>query len=499
MAWQILVDWENNNNFSGTYDNITADVISIRWRLGMRQAFQSVCDESALTLEVANSTGKYLPENSSSPIYPYLKPHRRIKVLWDTATLYVGWIDKITIDARPAGENTGRLPAQISAVGAKQALQDLTLSLQLYENINGDVIVADVLRRGQVPPSVADVWRIGEVGASQIGINTRVGSLTDFATIETGQTTFRYYGDVQRKGWEIIKEVTEAERGRFFFDREGKAIWWNRHHLLKDITNDNILTLADPIQIEYNVGLITNVIKIESNPRQVAGSQVLWSLDSPITIPAGNTIEIEVQLRRSDGTFTGSGALSTSGTAFSSGSATITVSSRGGVARLTLANAGGEDATLTALNINGAPISNQNKLVVIAQDAASIAEFGSNELRLSLLAIDNYAQAAQIAQFELARRKNVRWEISQIKYTAAADGIGNAQPLAYTIGTRLRLNLAALGHDQDYFVIGEEHFIERGLMLHQATLHLEPSNATKFWMIGTAGYGEIGNTTKVGY
>jgi hypothetical protein len=28
-----------------------------------------------------------------------------------------------------------------------------------------------------------------------------------------------------------------AERGRFFFDREGKAIFWNRYHLLDDTTS----------------------------------------------------------------------------------------------------------------------------------------------------------------------------------------------------------------------------------------------------------------------
>ena len=36
--------------------------------------------------------------------------------------------------------------------------------------------------------------------------------------------------------YRAIGDVTAAERGRFFFDREGKAVFWNRHHLLQGAT-----------------------------------------------------------------------------------------------------------------------------------------------------------------------------------------------------------------------------------------------------------------------
>ncbi|HLA43143.1 MAG TPA: hypothetical protein VJZ27_06900, partial [Aggregatilineales bacterium] len=56
-----------------------------------------------------------------------------------------------------------------------------------------------------------------------------------------------------------------------------------------------------------------------------------------------------------------------------------------------------------------------------------------------------------------------------------ADGIANADQLAWTIGTRLRVVADELYHDESYFVIGEQHQVSAGGGVHETTFILEPA------------------------
>ena len=46
-------------------------------------------------------------------------------------------------------------------------------------------------------------------------------------------------------------------------------------------------------------------------------------------------------------------------------------------------------------------------------------------------------------------------------------------------------------------MVGEEHTIEGPM--HEATLRLEPADPQRYWLLGVAGYSELGQTTIVGY
>ena len=58
-TWALAVDWDRNNNFTGTYDDVTAHVKQVNWCLGMRQPWQDKADNSKLLFpqEVLRSEG----------------------------------------------------------------------------------------------------------------------------------------------------------------------------------------------------------------------------------------------------------------------------------------------------------------------------------------------------------------------------------------------------------------------------------------------------------
>ena len=102
--------------------------------------------------------------------------------------------------------------------------------------------------------------------------------------------TFTYVGDTWSDGipaHSAIRQMVESERGRFFIDRSGQAIFYNRHHLLKD--TDSLATFVDDmaaLEYDYGAGTISHV-QVRLLPRSIGSDgTTLWELESPLRIPA---------------------------------------------------------------------------------------------------------------------------------------------------------------------------------------------------------------------
>ena len=80
----VEVDWNNDDDFSDSYENITADVrmapgYVMEWERGWEEELEHP-GTGILQLTVNNDDGKYSPENTSSILYPYVVPYRQIRV-----------------------------------------------------------------------------------------------------------------------------------------------------------------------------------------------------------------------------------------------------------------------------------------------------------------------------------------------------------------------------------------------------------------------------------
>lgn len=506
MTFKVYVDWQNNNDFTDMIDDISADVMMADWQIGMRRAFQDVADGSTAKLTLDNSSGKYTPENASGPLYGYLLPQRRIKIQNDDGstvrTMFVGWIEFPTVEWSPAGASTGKVVATLVGQGAKQLLDDLEARLEQYADVTADTVIADVLQQATIPPASPGLWVLGQAGNSELGETTTLGTESDYSDIETGVTVFPTYGDKEtRSGWDVIKEVTIAERGRFYFDRDGKAIFWNRHHLLTDTVNDGTVTTNNtykPRKLAYAYGEhLANVIKVDANPRQTGNSETLWSLDRTVSIPPNDTAAFDIRLRKSNGQFAGASNLTGSPT-FSQGTAVVTVQAEGGKAAVTATNSATEQAVMTGLTVSGAPTIQQNAMSVTVEDATSIGAYGKHGLNISLGPVEDYDDIDNIARFEINRRKDPTGNISKIDYTNKDDGALNLHQLLWTIGTRINVTASEISHNSDYFIIGEKHVVKPG-SLHTTTFYLEPASKSLYWNLGVADFSELGETTLLAY
>ncbi len=519
MTVGFFVDWDDNNNFTGTYDEITADVIRARWRIGFHDPYQLVADDINIDIELVNTSGKYNPENSSSVLFGNLLPHRRAQVVMDDGgsgvVMWTGWIEVPSTPWKPAGANTGKITARMIGGGPKRQLDSISVDLPLYTDTTADVPLLEILTQVIFPPAVGlEGWSIGQPGLSEIDSTTYLATASDFSTLDTGVLQIPTYGDiVADTAYEAIGELMAAERGRFFIDRDGKAVFYNRHHFLTDTTNDATIDTSTgnfkPTALEYVYGsLVKNKIKVTANPRQTGTSETLAELDSTVTIPGNDSREWEQRLRDTKGRFVGSGALIASPT-FSQGSATVSATARGGIAKIGAVNTSATDAVMTALTITGAPVVQQNNISVEESDATSITAYGVQALDIDLGPLGTHGDAESIGQFELQRRKDARGEVLSVEYFRLADGNDNAFAVNRTVGDRVRIIINELGHDQAYFIIGEEHEWQQagqsagtGYGTMNSRYYLEPAalgtSSGSFWLLGSSGFSEINTTTYIG-
>jgi len=486
--WDVQLDWDQD----GTWSSIWSDVVNLSWQLGMGKPYQLLADESLCQIQVQNTHGHYTPENTSSPYVGNLRPHIPLQIVTDGTVMWRGWLERIAPDWFPAGGHTGRTTATLYAIGAKQFLQDAHVNLPLKESQTGDQIIGDTLLQVVLPPAAGRRAILGRVGFAELGQTTVLGAASDYSDLETGTRSFRYYGDIRNRasnrsqsdGYRIIQDITQAERGHFFFDRLGKAIWWNQDHLIDDATLDATLDEdidPRPIGIDYQYGAsVSNRVRVQAFPRKSGAVITLWELDKEVVIPAYGNTSFEAPFTDAKGNRAGALSASLTNTTFSQGTATLNLQRQAERATITLENPHGEDAILSSLSIEGQVLSSQHMIIVQLEDADSIQTYGvRGEQSLKLRAIDNLDDATAIAQWELERHAAPRGEVHAIRLLNAADGIANAHHIAWQIGTRLRVVMPSLEHDAEYFILGERHSLTANGTIHDTTFILEPAVFTR--------------------
>ena len=204
--------------------------------------------EAYLHLTLNNADKRFSPENSSGPLYGNLAPLRPLRVTSDDGstvrTHWSGWINMI----EPAANKYGARQANILATGAMQFLKATETKIELQENQRSDQVIDALIQEVIFPAGAERLLGAGRSGLQQAGrIDLGWPIWKPSATTKRGVLTLNMAGDnwVRQGGYSDqekdtfdvyrgIRDITAAERGKFFFDREGKAVFWNRHHILDD-------------------------------------------------------------------------------------------------------------------------------------------------------------------------------------------------------------------------------------------------------------------------
>jgi hypothetical protein len=488
-----------------THWYIWYDLSASRYRI--TQVKDSTTDERWLGPASGDLAGSYTAEGGAS----------------GTATVsagvtfihWTGWIERI----QPTVNQYGERVTKITAAGPMQFYKAAETALELQENMRTDQIIAALLKEVVVPPALGGAWFLGLEGSSELGISTYLANTTAYSDLDEGQTTLAIAADnwVRRGGLSneeqdtfnvssALQDVVAAERGRFFFARDGKAIFWNRHHLLLDdtVSEDFDNTMIHLSYSYADLDHFKNEIIVTCHPRTIGASanDILWQLENDVRIPAGATRTIAAKYQDDSDNRIGGKDVTVTDVIFSEGTATVTLDARANSARLEITNNGSQKAIMTSCIVRGKKITDFGRMEAEARDNISIAKYGRRTLNLNLPSVDNFDDAQSIANFELIRRKNPRGAVGRISLLSHATEGGNqhGQQLARTIGDLIQVIETQTAHNDKYHIIGEAHELTEGGDLYKTTWFLEPAPAEHYpWALGVPGRAELGQKTTLTY
>jgi hypothetical protein len=175
-------------------------------------------------------------------------------------------------------------------------------------------------------------------------------------------------------------------------------------------------------------------------------------------------------------------------------SMTILETSAGAV-KLRLLNQSVVNVVLQAgAKVRGKPIYPGDSALVEAKDAAAQLQYGIQTLNLTLPALDDIDEAAQLADYELARRVTPRGLVQ----TLTLDERNRFDyALRLTLFDRIRIIETQTDHSGDYVIIGEEHQVYDGGLRHCVTWTLESVPSAGYWVLNQTALG--GGMARMGY
>lgn len=508
---RVRCDWNRDGAMTQAYDDISDRVIEAEWSLGMYMPYQEIADEARLEMTLTNADRRFTPENADGPLYGLLAPGVPVTVEMLDATgapyqMWRGWVQSIQPSWTPGGDGAP-LYARVVALGAMQYLQAAKVTLDLLTNVRTDQAIQSVYNGVQFPPRLSGDWRLGVGGASELGVTTRLVDPAGRSSLDVGNTTLSYVGDNwdQANAYGAIYDLVRAERGRFFFDRDGQAVFWNRAHLQTVIGISQVVDRYQSLEYVYGENLY-NAVRVRVAPRTVSAgaTEVLYQLDEPVTLRPGASRTLRVSYRQTSSDAlvagmnittpnTGDGSLATTG------SVSVSVTAGATSAEITLTNNSGiAEGSLDTLIIRGRRLTSYGYQDVMREDNNSIVIYGRREITVDARLLDRAEEADTIASWELMLRKAPRGEAYAVQLRNRGAFYRKAQ-LARTIGDRILLDAPQVSHRAEYHIIGERHRVSQASKLHETTWRLELAAPFYGWLLGEQGYSELGQTTRLGY
>lgn len=235
-TYRVLVDWDNDGNFLGTYDDIVDDCLSIQVRRGRDYASQLTGNSTAGTLRATlkNADGKYSPNNVSSPIYGKIRPACRVAfalnsgsfpysfpITFDETPMWTGRL----INIRPSPASTQLNTAEFEAEGPLGYINDFTPDTQMKTNIRTSDAVEEILDKAG--------WSATE------------------RDIKSGLTTMTRWWADSNKTIDALRIVEETENGFIKETYDGKIGFESRNTRLFAPYDTSQATFSDASDATY--------------------------------------------------------------------------------------------------------------------------------------------------------------------------------------------------------------------------------------------------------
>jgi hypothetical protein len=212
------------------YQNVSAYAMGFSVRRGRQYELDTI-QASTLTIRFANGDRRFDPSYTHSPYYPYVLPMRKIRVsaTWQSVTYYLftGYIERwpLSWEAPKWGA------VDVVATDGLAALSQASLSGDFAEELTG-ARITEILTAAAWSNSTpaAGFWTLD---TSTLGTTTTLSYGVSATLIDDGQSLVQAAtipDDGSETALAHIQEIADAERGVFFIDGQGRAVFHDRSH-----------------------------------------------------------------------------------------------------------------------------------------------------------------------------------------------------------------------------------------------------------------------------
>ena len=525
-AYEVLVDWDDNGDYVGVYDDISADTFQFQFRRGRDYASQVSGNSTAgkLTLRLNNEDGKYSPSNASSVLAGNLEVGRPIRVGRGASNTYPYtfpfqfgeefvsiWTGKVeSIKPEPSG--TGLNMAVLTAVGPLGYINDQVPVSEQQTDIRTDEAITFIL---------------DEVGWS--------ATQRDLAV---GQTTMRRWWTDSSNTITALRIVEETENGFIKEKANGDIAFESRNTRLYPPYITSQATFSDAsnathtyLQLEQKDPIETVINTFEALYRSylVTGQPDLWvypetGTDSP-QLAAGETRTFIAEYPNNSSPpeavavsswmlplqsgvdVIANNAADGSGDDASSGLLIQTNAGQTNRLRIIVTNNWVNPNTgrpqtvwLQTLKARGTPVHLKDTTLVSQSAPASVTKYGERKFTADTPFFPYLATAQSWCNYQI-QMYSTPINIMTMTFNANVSQNNMDAALQLDVSDRITLDAtgnARLGVLEDFFIEEVNHSVTDGGQVHMVTWKLSPADSgyTQFWKLDT---GELDSTTVPAY
>lgn len=488
IQYSVAIDRDNDGLFAAVIDQ---EALDLRWRLGLRRAYDSMADYSWARITVRNPRGAFSPERNP------LESGTRVRIQSDAGGQVHSHFTGLVSHIEPDAGTFGRKQAVIHLQDIQAWLADSPARAAPQIDVTADQVIRDLLEQAVIRRAVIAGFCLIDVSGYNTIDQVRIFPPQHLTlSLERGKTRFAYVGDWWRDSISIreaISEIVASERGRFFVDREGALVFLNRHHTL--LEEDLAAEFADDMSgMSYTYGdQRLNRLTLLMRPREIGESDtLLWQLKGELRLEQRSELPLTLRLVDEQNQPFGLLALDRLVSRFErapenrgytiSDDVSVEITRLGMTSlELRLINRRREDVYLTLLQLYGKPLYRHDPLEVVEADGEGQYVYGLKQLSLDLPALSDITTARAFATYEIVRRKHPRGLIHSLRLDAREHG---SDALSATLFDRIRVSESQIGHQaRDYFIIGEEHHVSDGGTLHEVEWTLEPADSSRFVVV----------------
>ena len=477
VSYKVYVDWNNDGDFTDTYEDITADVKTISFSRG-KSSELGKAEVGQLSIILNNATAKYTP-GAGGVISALLLPKRPIKVSftggWD---LFYGFIEEIIPHPHLTEQD-----CIITAVDGLDFLSRHDMATALYKNALTGTIHGYIL--------------------------DDAGWSATMRTLDAGQNTVPYWYGHDVKTRYAQEEIDNNEQGFSYINGAGYFCFEDRHHRSTETHQTSRFTFDDTmVNITYSLNPrnIYNIIKVIITPWTLQAEAELWRLQEIPSIPAGETYTWWGESSYAgEAVFVDAWVTPVVTTDYLANSQAdglgdnetaniaITTTKFAKTIKVAVTNGASVPVYLYLLKARGTYYDDQTKVTLKAEDSTSQTAYQKRTFELDGKYMTDSNKARDYANYAIGKYKDPRAELSM-----SAMNQNNAvltQILGLKISDRITIVNTELGLNDDYFIDYMEHDILMSGKLHTVNYRLADTINEDFWCLD---YSALASTTATG-